>query len=122
VKYLELETSVKQLTRVGFVVRDIGLLEGALSRPRANVFGEDAYPTLELKAAALMHSVVKNHALVDGNTRSSWLLLNNFVELNGFLIVSAQREAFEFILAVATDEFNLEQMAEWISKRLTPLD
>jgi death on curing protein len=122
VKYLELETSVKQLTRVGFVVRDIGLLEGALSRPRASVFGEDAYPTLELKAAALMHSVVKNHALVDGNKRSSWFLLNNFVELNGFLIVSAQREAFEFILAVATDEFNLEQMAEWISKRLTPLD
>ena len=121
-KYLELETSVKQLNRVGFVVRDIGLLEGALSRPRASVFGEDAYPTLELKAAALMHSVVKNHALVDGNKRSSWFLLNNFVELNGFLIVSAQREAFEFILAVATDEFNLEQMAEWISKRLTPLD
>jgi death-on-curing protein len=122
VKYLELETSVKQLTRVGFVVRDIGLLEGALSRPRASVFGEDAYQTLELKAAALMHSVVKNHALVDGNKRSSWFLLNNFVELNGFLIVSAQREAFDFILAVATDELNLEQMAEWISDRLTPLD
>jgi death-on-curing protein len=122
VKYLELETSVKQLTRVGFVVRDIGLLEGALSRPRASVFGEDAYQTLELKAAALMHSVVKNHALVDGNKRSSWFLLNYFVELNGFLIVSAQREAFDFILAVATDELNLEQMAEWISDRLTPLD
>ncbi|MEY4019395.1 MAG: hypothetical protein RLZZ590_695 [Actinomycetota bacterium] len=121
-KYLELETSVKQLTRVGFVVRDIGLLEGALSRPRASVFGEDAYPTLELKAAALMHSVVKNHALVDGNKRSSWFLLNNFVELNGFLIVSAQREAFEFILAVATDELTLEQIAAWISDRLTPLD
>jgi death-on-curing protein len=98
------------------------LLEGALSRPRASVFGEDAYQTLELKAAALMHSVVKNHALVDGNKRSSWFLLNNFVELNGFLIVSAQREAFDFILAVATDELNLEQMAEWISDRLTPLD
>ena len=118
-RYLSLGVLVKYLTQVGFVVRDVGLLDAALARPRARLFGSDAYPTLELKAASLMHSLVKNHALVDGNKRSSWFALNAFLLLNGFELVVSESVAFEFILGVANDDLDLEEMASWISSHLT---
>ncbi|MEN9962194.1 MAG: hypothetical protein RIS66_607 [Actinomycetota bacterium] len=110
---------VKYLTHVGFMVRDLGLLDAALARPRTRLFGNDAYPTLELKAASLMHSLIKNHALMDGNKRSSWFALNAFLLLNGFELEVAESEAFRFILSIATDEVDLDGMAIWISKHLT---
>ena len=118
-RYLSLGVLVKYLTQVGFVVRDVGLLDAALARPKARLFGHDAYPTLELKAASLMHSLVKNHALVDGNKRGSWFALNAFLLLNGFELVVSESEAFEFILGVANDDSDLEEMARWISSHLT---
>ena len=118
-KYLSLAIMVKYLTHVGFMVRDLGLLDAALARPRTRLFGNDAYPTLELKAASLMHSLIKNHALMDGNKRSSWFALNAFLLLNGFELEVAESEAFRFILSIATDEVDLDGMAIWISKHLT---
>ena len=64
-------------------VRDVGLLNSAAARPRTTVFGEDAYPDIWAKAAALLQSVVKNHALVDGNKRLGWLATATFLEING---------------------------------------
>lgn len=64
-------------------VRDHGLLEAALARPQARVFGEDAYPSLHEKAAALLHSLTCNHALVDGNKRLALAALIVFYGLNG---------------------------------------
>jgi death on curing protein len=64
-------------------VRDVGLLESAVARPRTTVFGEDAYPDLLTKASALLQSVVKNHALVDGNKRLGWLSTAVFLSING---------------------------------------
>jgi death-on-curing protein len=118
-RYLSLGVMVKYLTHVGFMVRDLGLLDAALSRPKTRLFGNDAYPTLELKAASLMHSLVKNHALMDGNKRSSWFALNAFLLLNGFELDVTESEAFEFILSVATDGVDLDGMASWISVHLT---
>jgi death-on-curing protein len=118
-RYLSLGVMVKYLTHVGFMVRDLGLLDAALSRPRTRLFGNDAYPTLELKAASLMHSLVKNHALMDGNKRSSWFALNAFLLLNGFELEVTEPEAFEFILSVATDRVDLDGMAYWIAEHLT---
>jgi death-on-curing protein len=118
-RYLSLGVMVKYLTHVGFMVRDLGLLDAALSRPRTRLFGNDAYPTLEMKAASLMHSLVKNHALMDGNKRSSWFALNAFLLLNGFELDVTESEAFEFILSVATDRVDLEGMARWIAEHLT---
>jgi death-on-curing protein len=118
-RYLSLGVMVKYLTHVGFMVRDLGLLDAALSRPRTRLFGNDAYPTLELKAASLMHSLVKNHALMDGNKRSSWFALNAFLLLNGFELEVTESEAFEFILSVATDRVDLDGMAHWIAEHLT---
>ena len=73
--YLDLETLLVVAERaIGGepLVRDYGLLESALARPRTTVFGEDAYGPMFLKAAALMHSLVSNRALVDGNKRLAW--------------------------------------------------
>lgn len=64
-------------------VRDFGLLTAALARPRATVFGQDAYPDLYTKAAALLHSLVRNHALIDGNKRAAWAGAWVFLEVNG---------------------------------------
>ena len=74
VEYLDVE-DLLGLTRLLGIgpVRDVGLLAAACARPEVMVLGEDAYPTVELKAAALLHSIVRNHALVDGNKRLAWL-------------------------------------------------
>lgn len=64
-------------------VRDMGLLVSAMERPRANVFGAELYPTLHEKAAPLLHSVARNHALIDGNQRTAWLTMRVFPRCNG---------------------------------------
>ena len=65
-------------------IRDVGLLGSAAARPQATAFGRDAYPDVITKAAALLQSIVVNHALVDGNKRVGWLATAVFLELNGF--------------------------------------
>ncbi len=72
-----------RLLRAG-PVRDVGLLDAAAHRPRSSAFGQDAYPTVPLKAAALLHSLVGNHALVDGNERLGWLATTVFLDINGY--------------------------------------
>ena len=84
------------------VVRDYGLLESALARPRASVFGQDAYPNLHLKAAALLHSLARNHALVDGNKRLAWTACRTFLAINAQWINAPEDERFDFVIGVAT--------------------
>ncbi|MCU1701160.1 MAG: death-on-curing protein [Mycobacterium sp.] len=83
-------------------VGDYGLLESALARPRASVFGEDAYPDLHLKAAALLHSLARNHALVDGNKRLAWTACRTFLAINGQWISAPEDDRFDFVISVAT--------------------
>ena len=64
-------------------VRDYGLLDAAVARPQATVFGVDAYPDLWDKAAALLQSLARNHALVDGNKRTAWAAAWTFLYING---------------------------------------
>ena len=117
-EFVDLEIFVTQLKRVGFHIRDLGLLESALVRPQTSLFGEDAYPTLELKAAVMVESIILNHPMVDGNKRSSWLALNLFVELNDFEIIATQDEVFDYVLDVANKRIDSEQSAEWIKNHL----
>ncbi|OBK28857.1 death-on-curing protein [Mycobacterium asiaticum] len=84
------------------IVRDYGLLESALARPRASVFGQDAYPDLHLKAAAMLHSLARNHALVDGNKRLAWTACRTFLAINAQWISATEDERFDFVIAVAT--------------------
>jgi death on curing protein len=94
-------------------VADYGLLESALARPRASVFGEDAYPDLHLKAAALMQSVARNHALVDGNKRLAWTACRTFLAINGQWIRAPEDERFELVIGVATGALpDLAKIAE----------
>jgi death on curing protein len=101
--YLDLEDVVTIVQALGVgPIRDIGLLDSAVTRPRASAFGEDAYPMFDLKAAALLHSVAKNHALVDGNKRLAWLSTVVFCDLNGFRPQVNNDEAFQLVLDVAS--------------------
>lgn len=85
-------------------VRDLGLLDAAVNRPRASAFGQDAYASLMLKAAALMHSLARNHPLVDGNKRLAWLATWVFCAKNGVELDPDDDAAYELVVAVATGE------------------
>jgi death on curing protein len=82
-------------------VRDVGLLESAVHRPRASVLGQDAYPDLFTKAGALLHSLARNHSLVDGDKRLAWLATYGFLAKNGTLLDPDDDEAYELVIAVA---------------------
>jgi death on curing protein len=97
-------------------VRDVGLLDAAAHRPRATAFGQDAYPTVHLKAAALLDAVVRNHALVDGNKRLGWSSVVVFYDLNGFdLDPPGVDEAVELVVSVAAGHLDLEKLSEQLA-------
>jgi death-on-curing protein len=87
-------------------VGDYGLLESALARPQASVFGEDAYPTIHEKAAALLQSLVGNHALIDGNKRLGWTATRLFLELNDCRVRASTADIIALVLGVATGELS----------------
>jgi len=82
-------------------VRDVGLLQAAAARPQASAFGEEAYPALDAKAAALLQSIVAGHPLVDGNKRLGWVAVRLFYLMNGTDIRPHTNEAFDMITAIA---------------------
>ena len=82
-------------------VRDIGILEGAAARPRASAFGAEIYADIHAKAAALVHSLVTGHGLVDGNKRLGWIALRLFYRLNDLDLRLPPADAFELITGVA---------------------
>ncbi len=83
-------------------VRDLGLLGSAAARPQATAFGEESYPDLWSKAAALLHSLVKNHALVDGNKGLGWLATAVFLEINGTSVTLVSNDAVYDLVMRAT--------------------
>jgi death-on-curing protein len=98
-----------------FVVRDPGLLAAAAARPLTTVFGEDAYPTFEDKAAALLHSLVRNHALVDGNERLAWSACRIFHLINGRNLVYSVDDAEHMMLSAAAGILDVADIASWLS-------
>ena len=82
-------------------VRDVGLLQAAVARPQATAFGEEAYPSLDQKAAALLHSIVTSHPLVDGNKRLGWIALRLFYAINDTDVRPNVGEAFDLVVAIA---------------------
>jgi death on curing protein len=103
------------------LVRDVGLLEAAAGRPQTTVFGEDAYGSLEAKAAALAHSIARNHALVDGNKRLTLAALVAFLGVNGRRLTLSNDEAYDLIIDVATGALDdVASIAARISTRAVP--
>ena len=113
VEFLELE-DILAMVRILDIgpVRDIGLLDSAVERPRSSAFGEDAYPTLDLKSAALLHSMTKNHALVDGNKRLAWLSTVVFCDLNGSASHLTDDEAFRLVWDIASSDMDVASIAK----------
>jgi death-on-curing protein len=103
-RYLTVEQALRiARTAVGgpIHVRDVGLLEAAVHRPRTSVLGQDAYPDLFTKAAALLHSLARNHPLVDGNKRLAWLATYVFLAKNDILLDPGDDETYDLVVAVA---------------------
>ncbi len=117
--YLEFEDLVHIAGRVtGSVeLRDAGLLESAAARPRASAVGEDAYQGVHAKAAALLHSIARNHALVDGNKRLSLAAVIAFYGINGHRLSMSNDEAYDLVMAVASGR--LDDVGD-IAARLQP--
>ena len=113
VEYLELDDAMEMVRALGIgPVRDVGLLDSAINRPRSSAFGEDAYPTLPLKAAALLHSLTKKHALIDGNKRLAWLCTVVVCDLNGLEPQLTDDEAFQLVWDVASSHMEVAAIAE----------
>lgn len=104
IHFLELEdllAAARSAVGPDVQVGDWGLLESAVARPRATVFGEDAYCSLDEKAAALLSSIVRNHALVDGNKRLGWVGVRLFYDLNNVQLRAPQDEAYALVMGIA---------------------
>ncbi|MBL8164439.1 MAG: type II toxin-antitoxin system death-on-curing family toxin [Anaerolineae bacterium] len=95
-------------------VRDIGLLEAAAARPMSSVFGEDAYPTVEEKAAALLHSITRNHPFADGNKRTATIALILMLAVNGRRVIWQQAEALQQIVDTAEGKLDASALAAWL--------
>nr|WP_228499309.1 type II toxin-antitoxin system death-on-curing family toxin [Nocardioides agariphilus] len=96
-------------------VRDHGLLQSALARPQASAFADDAYPSLEEKAAALLHSLARNHALVDGNKRLALAATIAFLGINGMRLTLTNDEAYDLVVAVAAGRLDeIPELADQI--------
>lgn len=126
VRYLDIEDVLEiayVVTEGSAVVRDPGLLQAHVFRYRTTVFGQDAYPGLFDKAAALLESLARNHALIDGNKRTAWTSAVVFLGPNGFRITLENApvlETYTFVNAVAMGELDLKQSATTLMKFAGP--
>jgi death on curing protein len=98
-------------------VRDIDLLLAAAERPRASVFGEDAYPSLKEKAAALLHSIARNHPFADGNKRTATIGALFFLAINGERVDWNQQSALDRILNLAEGRSTMQDFAAWLKSK-----
>jgi len=118
IDYLETEDAVLLANDAGWVVRDLGLLAGAIARPQASAFGKDAYPEIPGKLAALIEGINRAHPLVDGNKRLSWVCAVVFALRNGLTLSAPQKEINTVIRAVADGSMSLSEMDLWIRAHL----
>ncbi|MCM3339341.1 type II toxin-antitoxin system death-on-curing family toxin [Paenibacillus sp. MER TA 81-3] len=93
-------------------VKDHSLLESAVYRPQQSVFGEDAYPTLFEKAAALVDSLAKNHCFHNGNKRTAYLAVKSFLQINGYHLKMEREFAVNFMVDIVNGKYSVEDMAQ----------
>lgn len=124
IRYLTTEDLIALIPLTGAPtrIRDVGLLEAAAARPQASVFGEDAYPDLCTKAAALLESLVRNHPLVDGNKRLGWLATATFYRLNGHRLRVADDPGYDLVIAVAEGRLDVSGVAGFLRGWTQPTD
>ena len=119
-EYLDLEDLLGLVRAIGVGrVRDVCLLDSAAARPRSSTFGVDAYPTLEVKAAALLHSIARNHALVDGNQPLAWLATVVFLDLNRHATDLGDQAVVDLVMEAAQGNVEVDEIAARL--RIGPL-
>lgn len=117
VEYLHLEDLLQLASDLGdLVVRDLGLLEAAAQRPQTTLYGQGAYPGIPEKAAVLLESLTRNHALIDGNKRIGWLAMVVFLDLNGIGLDAPDDDAYDLVISVSTEALDYSVVA----RRLEP--
>jgi len=99
-------------------LRDQGLLESAAYRPQASFGGEDLYPNLITKVAALAHSVAKNHPFVDGNKRTAYETMRIMLRLNGYDIHASEDEKFKLMIDLAESKITEDSLANWLEQHI----
>ena len=102
-------------------VRDLGAIASALSQPKVSVGGQDAYPTLIEKAAALGYSLIRNHGFLDGNKRIAHAAMEVFLVMNDMEISASVDEQERFMLSLAAGEVSREALADWLRSNATKL-
>lgn len=113
---LAIHDSMIELYGGTFGIRDLGLIQSALSRPQVTFGGEDLYPDIFIKAAALFHSLMFNHAFIDGNKRTTITTTARFLEKNGYQVITNQEEFVTFPLRVENKHLSLEHISDWLKK------
>lgn len=116
-QYLSLEDVLSLIYDLGVgPIRDIELLDSAAHRPQVSVYGNDAYPSIDDKAAALLQSLVRNHALVDGNKRLGRLATVVFYGLNDITLEAPDDDAYDLVIAIASGTTTHQDAAEYLQK------
>jgi death on curing protein len=111
--YVTLEDLLRLTDDLGVgPIRDLGLLDSAAHRPSTSLYGREAYSNLDAKAAVLLESIVRNHALVDGNKRLGWLALVVFYGLNGIDLDAPDDEAYDLVVGVAAGRLDYHAAAQ----------
>jgi len=113
---IAIHDSMIELYGRSFGIRDIGLIQSAISRPQASFGGVDLYPTVFDKAAALFHSLMFNHAFVDGNKRTTMTTTARFLAINGYSLEVGQKEFVDFPLRVENKHLSLKKISLWLKK------
>lgn len=116
IEVLELHRRVIEQSGGALGIRDTGLLESAIAQPRMTFGGEDLYPSLLEKAAALGFSIVMNHPFLDGNKRTGHAAMETFLVLNGMEINASVDEQERVVLAIASSELGREAFVEWLQQ------
>jgi len=122
VKYLNLEQVLaihkESIKRFGgsLEIRDKNLLESAILRPQMSAFGQDAYPDLFAKAGVLLHSLVKNHAFVDGNKRTGFGAMHLMLLINNYDLIADEKQTYNFVISVAKGEISEKEITLWLEK------
>jgi death-on-curing protein len=115
---LEIHRQVLEATGGAVGLRDSGLLDSAVHRPRASFGGAALYPSLHEQAAALLHSLVSNHPFVDGNKRTGFTATDVFLRLNGRSLDASEDEKYDFVIQIASGQMAIPQIAQWIAEHL----
>jgi death-on-curing protein len=119
IEVLELHRKILEQSGGALGIRDMGLLESAIAQPRMTFGGEDLYPSLLEKAAALGFSIIMNHPFVDGNKRTGHAATEAFLVLNGLEINASVDEQERIVLAIASGKLKREVFVEWLQQNIT---